>query len=178
MVVPAEAEHSVAFTAKQLAHPARGVTVIDKKRLIGGLFADPSHAALPRHHGLVLVLGYSIHPTQPQPPIRQPFCQALAPPALIDFLLMSGATDALLSLNSLAELLVFRVSFSVCLVPNTPVPPRCHSPIQSIEPPGCRQSTPRADAQAEARRRSKSESAETGFCERHAINSRCRIATH
>jgi hypothetical protein len=41
--------------------------------------------------------------------------------------------------------------------------------------PGIRNQTPRADARAEARRRSRSESVETGFCERHAINARCRI---
>jgi hypothetical protein len=41
---------------------------------------------------------------------------------------------------------------------------------------GIRNQTPRADDGREARRRSKSESVETGFCERHAINARCRIA--
>jgi len=41
---------------------------------------------------------------------------------------------------------------------------------------GPRNQTPRADDGREARRRSKSESVETGVCERHAINARCRIA--
>jgi hypothetical protein len=112
--------------------------VIDKKRLNGGLFADPAHAALPRRHGLVFVLGYSVNPTQPQPPIRQAFCQALAPLTLIDFLLMGRASDALLSLHSLPEFLVFSVSFPLLLVPSTPVPPRCHYPIQCAGSAVCR----------------------------------------
>jgi hypothetical protein len=45
MIVSEEAKPGVARAAEQAAHPAGGVTVIDKKRFGGGLFAHRTYPA-------------------------------------------------------------------------------------------------------------------------------------
>jgi hypothetical protein len=55
MVVSAESEHSVAFAAEQLAHFARGMTVIHEQRLNGRPFANRTYPSLPCDHAFIRV---------------------------------------------------------------------------------------------------------------------------
>ena len=147
--------------------------MIDAKRLLWRLPADAAHAALLCQQAFVLFLEIrrSVR-AGAKNPIAFP---AAAPLALLDLLLVDRVIGAMLRLP-ISMFQVFRIALPSLCIPSTSVASQCHFP-QSSRPVGPDLAIKRhAPTTGGGRRRSKSESVETGFCEWHAINARRRIA--
>ena len=172
-IVVIRAEPGVALAAEQPTHPAGGVGMIDAKRLLWRLPADAAHAALLAPAGLRTVpwrSRRSVRAGAKNPIAFSPsFCAAGA-----RYPSPCGRRDrrdfppcAALDIPHLPHIAFFAFhSRHFCRVAMS------FSPQSNRRFARIRNQTPRADARAEARRRSKSESVETGFLRNGAGSTR------
>src|SRR4051794_27255358 len=130
-IITHEAERGVARMAKEPAHPAAGVRMIDEQRPRRLGLADAADAALLRHHGLVVLQRQSVDLLEPLL-AAVPFVAGKPPPrpilvifsislarTRVELLLVGRAVGAVAVQHRLAILGILGIAFSLPLAVGT-----------------------------------------------------------